>query len=365
MRSWNSSTKYVVIESDDWGSIRMPSKGTLDQLKKRNFKVLDDPYSRFDCLEQGGDLIALFEVLQKYKGADGNSPIITANTIMANPDFKRIEASGFTEYFYEPFTTTIKRLYGDLTMSNWYEGIRLGLLHPQLHGREHLNVLLWLSELKSGNPELLDAFKHNCFSVPLLSKIGRRRNLMAALDYYALPGEHDFTKNYIVDAADIFLKSFGFSSKSFIAPAYIWPASAEETLAKAGISYLQGIPFQFDPGKGKGFRRRFHFTGQRNTLGQLYLVRNCFFEPSLDDCKDWVDECLHRMKSAFDNRKPAIVGTHRLNFIGGIEPLNRERNLAKLNELLHRIIKEWPDVCFTTSDCLGEMINRSVKADKI
>ena len=102
--------------------------------------------------------------------------------------------------------------------------------------------------------------------------------------------------------------------------------------------------------------------GQKNRYDQLYLVRNAFFEPALDKDKDKdkdpVGECLRRINMAFKWNKPAIISSHRINYIGSLVEENRIKNLKLLDELLKNIINRWPDVEFMTSDKLGELIGR-------
>jgi hypothetical protein len=62
------------------------------------------------------------------------------------------------------------------------------------------------------------------------------------------------------------------------------------------------------------------------------------------------------MKTAFRWNKPAIIGMHRINFIGSLVRENRELNLVMLKKLITLILKEWPDVEFMTSDELGKLI---------
>ena len=109
---WRTKRKIVVIESDDWGSIRMPDAPVFDQLAINNPALHDDPMSRFDSLESNDDLHALFGVLSGVKDSKGNSALLTANTILANPDFDRIAASGYKEYHYEKFTKTLEHYPG-------------------------------------------------------------------------------------------------------------------------------------------------------------------------------------------------------------------------------------------------------------
>jgi hypothetical protein len=85
------------------------------------------------------------------------------------------------------------------------------------------------------------------------------------------------------------------------------------------------------------------------------LTRNCIFEPS-EEGKDWVDSCIRDIKIAFRMRKPAVISTHRVNYIGALEENNRARGLKQLDELLGAVTKRWPDVEFITSDQLGDII---------
>lgn len=43
-RGWKTSRKIIVIESDDWGSIRMPSKEVYNSLLKQGIRVDKDDY---------------------------------------------------------------------------------------------------------------------------------------------------------------------------------------------------------------------------------------------------------------------------------------------------------------------------------
>jgi hypothetical protein len=43
--------------------------------------------------------------------------------------------------------------------------------------------------------------------------------------------------------------------------------------------------------------------------------------------------------------------------MGELDPGNRKVNLRLFKELLQRILKQWPDVEFMTSDKLGDLIS--------
>lgn len=360
---WHTNRKIIVFESDDWGSIRMPDKSTLSFLSKNNSQLCKDYYSQLDTIARKKDLEDLFEILMQFKDSNNNYPVITANTIVANPDFDFIKQSDFRSYKYERFDETILRLdEGVDILRLWKKGQDQKIFKPQLHGREHLNIPLWLKELQLGNKDLLDAFDKKCFSVPYTKIFNhKRKNLMASLDYAQIPNEKEYQKKYILEAADIFHGYFRFKSSSFIAPAYIWHPEIESILKQSGVDFLQGLPIQLVPNNKSRFSKKFHYLGQKNSKKQYYLVRNAFFEPSSDNNVDWAKKALKRIDFAFRTKKPAIIGVHRVNFIGSLLERNRESNLKEFFILLQQILKLWPDVEFMSSDELGNLILQSDK----
>jgi hypothetical protein len=65
---------------------------------------------------------------------------------------------------------------------------------------------------------------------------------------------------------------------------------------------------------------------------------------------------MAQIQSAFLFDKPAVICTHRINFIGFINEKNRDRGLRDLDCLLKQITKKWPDVIFITTDQLSNFI---------
>ena len=72
---------------------------------------------------------------------------------------------------------------------------------------------------------------------------------------------------------------------------------------------------------------------------------------------DW-QTALAEIKMAFSNNKPAIISTHRLNFIGSLVEKNRNNGLKLLQELLLKVILKWPDIVFMSSDELLDTMNK-------
>jgi len=94
--------------------------------------------------------------------------------------------------------------------------------------------------------------------------------------------------------------------------------------------------------------------------GQRFLIRNAIFEPALlDSADDPVRNCLKDISIAFRMKKPAVICTHRLNYVGFLDENNRDKNLKMLQELLDSILEKWPEVEFMNSVQLGLLIDEN------
>jgi hypothetical protein len=356
---WKTPKKIVVIESDDWGSIRMPSGEVYHNLLRQGYNVDKDPFLKYDSLASESDLINLMEVLSSVKDKNGDYAKMTLNTIMVNPDFDRIRKCDFQEYHYELFTETLAKYPNHKgSFRLWQEGMRKQLFHPQFHGREHINVDQWMKALQKNDRNIMEAFNNNMISISS-EPLGMTFGYMEALDYYSIK-EKENKISIVKDGLEHFEKVFGYGSKSFMGSCFVWDDEIERTLNEKGVKYIQGIVRQLKPSiknEKHGYKKIYHYTGQKNYVGQTYLVRNAAFEPCMNEPHDVTDTCLKEIGIAFRFRTPAIISAHRFNFIGNINVGNRDRNLAGFKNLLSKIICRWPDVEFMFSDELGNEIN--------
>lgn len=351
---FTTNRRIVVVESDDWGSIRMPSKQAFSALKKKGYAVDNDAYSLYDSLATERDLTRLFELLSKYKDIHGRHPILTANTVVTNPNFAQIRADRFERYSYEPFTETLKS-YPNCAHSYalWQKGIAESLFHPQFHGREHLNVRLWLNALKAGLKPAHDTFELNMFAVNSNETLGNRDNYMAAFDFYDPQHEQEVLA-IVEDGMKLFKDMHGYTSKTFIAPCYTWSNSVEKKMAELGVEAVQGIVKRKVP-KSSKYKIAYNYMGKKNKYGQHYLMRNAFMEASHD--KNWgADYCLKSVELAFRLNKPAIISSHRVNFLGGLNEKNQLDNFKEFEKIFSTILKKWPSTEFMSSDELGHII---------
>lgn len=355
---WRTKRHFVVIESDDWGSIRMPSTEAYNEFLRLGIRVGKDAYCKYDSLATKKDLSDLFEVLSSVKDSKGRAAVITANAVVANPVFDKIKESGFRQYYYEPFPETLKRdPRFDGVFEMWKDGMSEGLFHPQSHGREHLNVDKWLKALQNGHPSTAAAFNLGTFGLTSQVDSSIKEYYMGAFNSGL---DEDIAKYNVIltEALDLFERLFGYKSKSFIATTYEWSPKIEPCLIQNGVRYIQGTTCQKIPLDDDTTVKYFWrgFQGTKTKAGLTRLVRNCFFEPSTNPNHDYVDDCLNRIRIAFKWKKAAIICAHRVNFIGSIDSANTDRTLPEFKRLLAEIVKRWPDVEFVTSDELGDIM---------
>ena len=357
---WYTNRKIIVFESDDWGSIRMSSNQTRETLIRQNVISAKNVshFDRYDSLESNDDLEALFEVLSSVKDHKGNHPIFTAINVVANPAFEKIKDNNFTKYFYEPFTETLIRYpKHDKVFILWKEGYEQKLFSPQFHGREHLNVTAWMKALQEGKPKTQLAFEHGITGIDSIAIGESKVGYQAAFDI-GLTNELKYLKTVIQEGTELFRQLMGYQASYFVPTNGPFNLSLEESLYNAGIKFITLEKIQKEPlGEGK-YKTHLRWLGKKNKFGITALSRNASFEPSSGG-KNWLNSCLKDIEIAFKWRKPAIISTHRVNYVGFLDESNRKQNLLLLGQLFNKIKKTWPEVEFMTSVELGDIITQN------
>lgn len=353
---WRTNRKIVIIESDDWGSIRMPSVDAAERLRKGGVDLGQGEsirYNQYDTLASKGDLEALFNVLSSVKDSFSRHPVFTSMSLVANPDFKKIEESDFKSYYWVPITETLNSYGLNDAFDTWKKGEEEKLFWPEFHGREHLNVTAWMRALQRSDKNTVAAFKEECWGIANYHPFNL--NYQAAFD---LEKKSDILeqKKVIEEGLQLFEKLHGRKARFFVPPNGPFNTQLEEVTSIHGIEYMSAAKIQKEPQGEGGTKIKLHYLGQKNKRNQRYITRNCFFEPS-DPSKDWINSCLSEIEIAFKWNKPAVISSHRVNYIAGLQLSNREHGLKELTALLKRIIITWPEVEFMTSTELGDLIS--------
>lgn len=346
---WKTSRKLLVFESDDWGSLYLPHKHHIHSLEQAGILQANRTgYLLYDCLEKSDDLQSLFDLLSQYSDIHGNPARFTFNTVMGNPDFEKIRESGFREYFLQHFFDSYVQYNEEDCRKLWTDGMAARLFTPQFHAREHVNVPRWMGDLQCGREDTLIAFEKNYYCLT--------RSTKSPVDYLTAYWPDSVEqlreiKKITADGLNSFEETFGCKSNSFVACCFVLPEEVECLTSDYGVKLIQTQRRHRAPiaGENDSFFRT-HYSGQTNRCGQTYSVRNVIFEPALDESIEWSDLAFQQIVDAFKRRVPAVVSTHRVNFVGGRDLKNRERSLKILGSLLKKLILKFPDIEFLSSD---------------
>ena len=355
---WTTRRKIVVIESDDWGSIRTRSKKDYDAMLAKGLEVDRSNFTKFDCLESNSDLENLFDLLYKHKDSTGRPAVFTPMCIMANPDFNKIRDNGFKKYYYERVDNTIEAYPNhNKVITLWKEGISKRLFVPGFHGREHLNVCRWMKNIKDNNPGAMIAFEHESMGATWY----KNHSIPEYLGAFHTHSETELEqlKNILKDGIDIFDEICGFKPTHFIAPNMEPRIELDKVLSDNGIYVQTMSKLRKFPKNNDKYGFELNWMGKLNKEKQRIITRNCHFEPSDPRKNDWVISCIEEISNAFKYKKPAIVSTHRVNYIGSISQGNADKGLKELDKLVTTIIEKWPAVEFMTSTEWGLIIKRS------
>lgn len=358
-RGWKTKRKIIVFESDDWGSIMMKSKDTYNRLLEKGIPVDSSKYSMLDCLETRKDLDDLFNVLQSHKNSKGKCPKFTFNTVMENPNFDEIRKSNFESYVGESFVDSYKTYYNENNIDLWHLAIEEEIINPQFHAKEHFNRFFWMDDLRKKNRDTLIGFENSFFGMGLKTSSKNRKRYLETYNAESVK-EYELIRENLKIGLKQFEGIFGFNSQTFIASNYTWPKELEEFLKTQNVYGLQGNRVQLTPQlNSEGLKIIRHYTGERNKYNQIYTVRNTVFEPYSDPKKDWIESVMKEIKNAFFWKKPAIVETHRINYVSSLSIKNKDENLALLDRLLNTIIETYPDIEFLSSNSLLEIIKNT------
>lgn len=352
--------KIIVFESDDWGSVRTYSSEAFKQMVKAGLSVDKNHYG-FDSLESNLDLENLFNLLMEFKDSTARTPVFTAFCNTANPSFKKIATGNYEKYYYDTLPETVEYYPShDKLLKYWKEGETQRLFCPQLHGREHIHVDRWWQLLNSGDEGMRLMFENKSVGADSFNGI-KYPNYLGAL-HPTKKSEIPTLHKILSDSGRLYEEYLGHKPEAFVAPNAEEPAELEKTLKILGINTITRAKIRKYPIGDKRFKTEFNWLGKVNRHGQVILVRNAFFEPvcfgepDKAHITDWVSYCLKQIHIAFQWKKPAVISTHRVNYIGFINPKNGDRGIFELRRLLKAILKKWPDVEFMTSYELSKIL---------
>src|SRR5690625_1436662 len=198
----------------------MRDQKSFDALLQAGIRVDRSKYDSLDSLEKKEDLELLFEILRKHKDQHGNRAKFTTNMVMNNPDFEKIQAEDFQQYHSRSFLNSYEYYYQEDLKYLWFDGINEKLIKLQFHAREHLNVNLWMKDLRNKRLETKLAFNHHFFGLTTKTSSPYQIYYLAA---YRAESEEELKviNKILTEGLQQFEKVFGFRSESFVACNYM------------------------------------------------------------------------------------------------------------------------------------------------
>jgi hypothetical protein len=352
---WKTKKKIIVFESDDWGSFRFKNKEIRDKYIKTYDPKLWMHYN--DCFESYEDLQQLENTLKKFKDINNNHPSFTLLMNPANPDFRRIEKDNFNNYYYERFDETLSKREDGKQILDWYKSaIQNNLIEVGFHGREHLNVHSWMKDLKNSNEVTLDGFNNRIWGQGVLESMNNTSVRYRSTFQIKHHDELEKLKKSIEDGIEIINNLFNQKTTYFLAPDGPYHLSLNPTMVKSSIKYIGLRKLHRNPLDNKWYQNKYFWLGKKTKEGLRVITRNVIFEPNSPRYTDWLQHAMGEIEKAFKFNNPAVVCTHRANYVSGLNLDNRKNGLELLEALIEQILNQYPDVEFMTSSQLGDLI---------
>jgi len=268
--------KAVVFESDDWGLCAWSPDDQAHRVLAES-PAFRSPAGRIygrSTLESAEDVRRLVATLLEFRGADGFPPVWQANTVVAAPDYARLEPPLFP-------AATLPVLTLPVSPSRWrrpglWEEVRgacaSGVWWPELHGFHHLPERAWLAALRQGQADARHAFEQQSPVCGAVESSGE-------FD----PSEPGETKREnLRRALETFSGLFGRPASSFCPPDYRWDDVFEGEAETLGVTLWQGRSER----AGRSFptvRRVLGRRSWRSSRGaRFYMPPRIAFEPRGD-----------------------------------------------------------------------------------
>lgn len=330
-RSWCEPVlrfPVVIFESDDWGA------GPLDQARA---------------------LANLREILARFKNKMGHAPVMALGVILATADTRRIRDTGGTMYFS---SNLLEPLYIPLR-DEIEAGMRQGVFSLHLHGMEHYwpqslmraavkdtSVRDWLQG--SGIPS----------TESLPSPLQARWTDASRLPSQAL--ESEALHAAVSEEVSLFDTCFKNRPRVAVATTFVWTEEVEVAWANTGIDVIitPGTRYTCREASGKpGCADKRMANGELNKRGQIYLVRDVYFEPMLGHRPE---RLVNDVRARVFLGRPCLVEMHRFNFIGAAEKC--DSSLSILESALEQLWRTFPEIRFMTSLELADAMRTKIPA---
>ncbi|MGD0477866.1 MAG: hypothetical protein ABSB29_06845 [Nitrososphaerales archaeon] len=357
----------VVFESDDWGLCgEGKDRSTHERLASLGYDMYSKAQRRSytNTLETEEDLDRLYRTLMSFRDSIGRNPVFTANFVMTNPSFSQISASGFTRYHSVPITLGFPGTWAlrNSVVQAWHRGIKNKLIVPEYHGFSHFNYPRWLEGLRKGDKKLLDFFKEEMFTTseqnPTVSEYGVAS--VSGVEYDSFEQQY----SSITKGMRIFKSVFSSYPKSTIPPNDILNSLSLLAFARAGIGLVQSERRKITSILGLNQPDpRTPIDALRRVLLQLTVITRMYRNVRLEIGEQEETSALELSSRVFALGSPAIVGTHRQNYVGGVDSKAVDQGVKRLEDFLAGLCED-PNLFFLTSSEASQLSSKGHSVEK-
>jgi hypothetical protein len=334
----------VLLQSDDWGRAGLRDQQGLQELQAAGLALGERPYDLY-TLETAEDLAALVAVLKRHRDSSGRHPCIEMNFILANLDFARMKGDAFRQIHLLPLADGLPQGWSRPgLMAAYRAGIAERVFRPALHGMTHF--------CRSAVERNLVGGGDRAAVLRMLWQAGTPyihwRTPWVGYEYWDPVKREDdgfltpeTQRESIGQAVGAFAKMFSSLPRSACAPGYRANAATHRAWAQHGIRTAQNGPGTLGPP---------HFDRH----GLLQLTRTVDFEPAVDAAFS-VETCLRRTEACFEQRIPAIVSVHAINFHSTVRDF-RGPTLRFLDEFLASLESKYSDLLYLHDEDLHDLV---------
>ena len=321
----------LILESDDWG---------------------------YGPVEQAAALERIADLLARFRDPHGAHPVMTLGVVLGGPDTGRIRDEGCRTY--HGLTLADDRLAP--VRDAMRDGARRGVFDLQLHGLEHF----WPACLMRA--AVTDESIRTWLAGPPLP---RTETLPSALQSRWVDGVELPSRPLPIDAAiaaaseevRTFAAVFGAAPRVAVPPTFVWTLEVEAAWARAGVRVVVTPGRHSDRRDANGRMvagERVLFNGAKGSHEVVYVVRDCYLEPSLGHT---YHRTIEDMRAKTRLGRPTLVEIHRMNFIGDVR--GAQNAIDEVRLLLEALPSTFPSVRFmSTAELARQLRERSGLVDR-
>lgn len=357
-----------MFESDDWGLCgEGKDRKTHERLSSLGYDMhLSEPHPAFsNTLETEQDLDLLYSILLSFSDSLGRPPVFTSNVVTSNPDFQRIRTNSFRSYeavpIYDGFPSGwngVKSL-----VRAWRKGIDRKVWIPEYHGYAHFSYRGWLAGLRRGEKRPLDFFDEEMVSFSNHPGSLMEYGSVAGSSRGYLPFAEQCSD--IEEGCRIFRRTFGYQPMSSIPPYDYWNIYTLLSFYRQNIRCVNTERTRLRSVTGVSLaspgtlKRSLQAVFLQATLLRK-LCRNIRLELENRD----ETSAIEATQFMFKLGSPAVVGSHRVNYVGSVHPSVAEVGRRKLRGYL-RAITEDNNLIFLVDSELFQLFSKGYSVMKI